>query len=416
MGKNFLWNTIGNILYLFSLWLITIIITIVVGYEENGVFTIAMSLANVFYVFSSYGLRGFQVSDIKKKYSDDIYVSNRFMTTIASLIVIFISALIMRYNWYTILIIMLFMVFKSFESVSDVFHGILQNDNKLNIAGISLSVKGISSAIGFTLILFLTKQMWIGLLFLVLIAFLIFVFFDLKMSGYKINLKVLLNKEILKGSFKLMKEALPMMLFMMTTPLLASIPKVILEKFYDATILGIYSSISTPSVIVSTLTTCVMTPLLPIWTKLFNNKDSKTLGKSFLFSCIITALIGVFGMIFSYFFGDFFLTLVFGESISPYSFYLTYVMLISTITALTMCCNSYMVIARKLYTLLAMSFFGCLLCLAMSLIFIKEKEILGVIIALIISETIQLFIMLLYIAINLFRLKKTSIVLNDMGK
>ena len=75
-------NTFGNMVYLVTLWLLTVITTQLLGYEAVGNLTLAMAIGNIIVLFQSYGVRGFQASDITFVYSPDVYFRSRLITVI----------------------------------------------------------------------------------------------------------------------------------------------------------------------------------------------------------------------------------------------------------------------------------------------------------------------------------------------
>ena len=65
-----LYNSVGFIVYLFCQWLITIVVVRLSNYEDAGILSLAMSINNILYAISTFGLRNYQVSDIENKYSN----------------------------------------------------------------------------------------------------------------------------------------------------------------------------------------------------------------------------------------------------------------------------------------------------------------------------------------------------------
>ena len=92
------WNTWGSVIYLGVQWLQTILVVRLLGYEEAGIFSLAMSITNTFYAISVYGMRNFQISDIKKKYSAGNYVLSRVVTGGISLIMCSVFAIVNGYR------------------------------------------------------------------------------------------------------------------------------------------------------------------------------------------------------------------------------------------------------------------------------------------------------------------------------
>ena len=83
--KSIIWNSAGSMVYLITQWLISVLVVRLSGVETAGVLTLAMSVNNVFYSIAMQGIRNYQVSDMKEKYTSGIYVSSRLIICILSL-------------------------------------------------------------------------------------------------------------------------------------------------------------------------------------------------------------------------------------------------------------------------------------------------------------------------------------------
>ena len=72
--ENIIWNTVGSIIYMVTQWLITILVVRIAGVDTAGNLTLAISVNNIFYSIAMFGIRNYQVSDVKEKYSNNIYI------------------------------------------------------------------------------------------------------------------------------------------------------------------------------------------------------------------------------------------------------------------------------------------------------------------------------------------------------
>ena len=72
LSKDILWNTIGTFSYMFALWLVSIMTTNFLGYEQAGVFSLCLVASNIATSFGSYYVRVYYASDINKRFSDPI--------------------------------------------------------------------------------------------------------------------------------------------------------------------------------------------------------------------------------------------------------------------------------------------------------------------------------------------------------
>lgn len=140
--KNILWFSFGNIIYLGTQWLITVMVARYSGLNDAGILSLAMSISATFQTIAFFGMRNYQVSDIEGKYSNSLYIQSRFFTCFTALIFCWFFVLFNRYRLNQSIAILLFMCFRLSEAFSDVLHGILQKNNRLDLAGKGFFIKG----------------------------------------------------------------------------------------------------------------------------------------------------------------------------------------------------------------------------------------------------------------------------------
>ncbi len=137
-----LWNSFGSIVNLACQWLITILIVrLGSGYEASGVFSLAMSIYNIFAPIAQYRMYTYQVSDVENENTTGEYLAFRFFTCGVAL------ALCTGYSLFTceseaIAAILLYAVYKSISLVVDI--GALgdQRHHRMDYIGKSLSLGG----------------------------------------------------------------------------------------------------------------------------------------------------------------------------------------------------------------------------------------------------------------------------------
>ena len=163
--SSYIWNMAGSMLNAFQSVIFLMILTRVVGLTEAGVFTIAYADANLFLNIGKFGMRYFQVSDVKQQYSFTAYKRSRYISTllmfIVSLIFLLYTANLNGYSMHKSLVIMWMCLFKMVDSIEDVFHGRLQQEGRLDIASKMLTLRTSSTILVWTAVLIITDdQMW----------------------------------------------------------------------------------------------------------------------------------------------------------------------------------------------------------------------------------------------------------------
>ena len=397
MKECVLWNAAGNIIYLAAQWIVTIIVTRATGYVDAGILSIAMSLSATFQTIAMFGIRNFQVSDVNSKYSDTTYVNFRTICCSASLISCMAVALIAQYTIGQCVAILLFMLFRLAESYSDVLHGIAQKNNRLDIAGKAFTVKAIISTGLFFAGYFSTMNLNVGLLLMAISSWLTTLFYDFvvirKISDFRLF-------EPIKNSLPLFKEAWPLCTYLFLYSGISTMPKLILEKLCDNVLLGAYSSIFAPALLIQAATGYIYAPFATSFAML--RKDNNKRGFIGLMLKLIFAilLIGLFIFIASIFLGEFALSIIFGETIAEYTYLLTPILIATVCMSIFGFLCMLEVIIRDFWGLIASCLIGFSSVVALSFVFIPYMKADGASLALIISTLVAILIMLIHILIK----------------
>ena len=98
LKKNFIWNSVGSIIYSFTSLFYMIISTRVLGIDKAGIFTFAFSTANILQVLGIYAGRTYQVTETNEKISDSDYYYNRIFSCIFMVIIGFMFCLYKDYT------------------------------------------------------------------------------------------------------------------------------------------------------------------------------------------------------------------------------------------------------------------------------------------------------------------------------
>ena len=138
-ASNFIWNSIGGCLNAGQSVIILMVISRVCGLEAAGIFSIAFATGNLFMYLGNYGVRNYQVSDLKEKASFPAYVCHRVLTValmlLASAVYVSWSLLYGGYSAYKAGCVMAMCVLKAVDCMEEVFEGRYQQRGRLDRAG-----------------------------------------------------------------------------------------------------------------------------------------------------------------------------------------------------------------------------------------------------------------------------------------
>lgn len=396
----------GYIAYLLSQWIVSIVIVNITGLEDAGYFGVAMTLTSVFYMVASYGIRSYQISDLKPLFSDESYIAARVLTTVIGFLLCMSYSILSGYDVKQIIIIGTYMLFKCCEALYDVLHGIWQKRNKLKMVGKSLLIKAFINALCFLVPYVVLKDLIIGLLSMFISA-VVLLGAD---YGYTIKcfVKMSLSKVNSKSITNLLKATFVMMLLIMCAPTLVAIPRIVLERTAGREILGIYTSLATPTTLISAFASTVFLPLIPKYTVAYEEKDGKKIYNLIATSSLIMVGIGIMASIAIVFLGYWAVNLVYGEVVAEYYQYMHGVVLSVVLSSIIMCLNNLLTGVRKLNFELGFMLSGCIVCLIVSMILVPKYSMIGAISAAVIAQLVQVGMEMIYIIGLVKKLKTTE--------
>lgn len=297
MKKNFIWNMVGGTVYPFISLVLLIIVTRINGENDAGIFTYAFTLTLLFAYVSQYFGRTYQVTDINKNITNKDFLISRYITCIISVIMTIILIFINSYDMYKITIIVLLTIWKTIESIIEVFFGMLHKNNELYKVGESLFLRTVIIIAVFFIIDKITKNLIYSTLSLSISVIFVFLIYDLK-NLKKLSLKnehysVENIKRIIKTGF------LPFAINVLSYYYINS-TKLSLEGILSNDIQAIFGILIMPTTVMLLFNQYIIAPLLTKIRELINENKYLELRRLttklillVLFLGIITTILGV---------------------------------------------------------------------------------------------------------------------------
>ena len=157
--KVFFWNILGSMSSAAVSVILLFIVTRALNSASADTYSFAYAIANLFVIVASFQVRDFQATDIREKYSFDTYFVTRIISNVA-MVLLLVTYLIFNTNTHSnIGIIFWVSFFRVSEALSDVFQGLFQQKERLDIAGKSLFLRNTISTIVFALTLVISKNL-----------------------------------------------------------------------------------------------------------------------------------------------------------------------------------------------------------------------------------------------------------------
>ena len=328
--RNFIWNAVGNITYLMCQWLITVLVPVLGNFEDAGVLSVAMSVSATCQTLAMFGIRNFQVSDVDGKYEDSCYVALRALTCGGAMAVCLIFSLCAGYGGGQFLAITLFMIFRLAETYSDVLHGIAQKNGRLYIGGISFFMKGIGLLICFFAGFKLTGSLNVGLLAMTVFSCASTVIYDLSRVR---RLAVFRLTDSLKNCGRLALETLPLCVYLFLFSAVCTLPKLILESVSGEAVLGIYSSIYAPAMLLQAASGYLYTPFATHFATYRKDGKQAEFKRMLIKIAAVILALALLAVGAAIVLGEFALVLLFGEEIRPHVDLLIPILVVNFVSA-----------------------------------------------------------------------------------
>lgn len=386
---NIFYNSFGTMFYYGCQWLTTLLVVRLSGFEDAGNYSLALTFTAAFGILALFNTRQYQVSDVIGEYTDQTYIRSRIVAIILAFFICFFGLLCNDYTLYQNAVILLYMLYKCAEAYIDVFHGIDQKNGRMDYICYSYMARGVFMFAGFCGVLYLTKNLVYAVGTMALVTILTAVFYDRRMAGRFMKPESVKDAQAWKH---LMIAMIPLVVVAVTNNLSISLPKYFLERYADATELGYYSSVATPSMIVQVGANTIFVPLItPLADKLKEN-DRKGFTDILKKVAVVFLVLSVCAVIVSALLGEWFLVLVFKEEIRPYTYLFVPIILSTLMISINACLFPVCTVLREIKGQLAVGICGLISSLIASVICVKLYGMNGVVIALLITLGIQIII------------------------
>ena len=310
-----------------------------------------MSITNFFFIFAVYGIRAFQVSDTANEFSDDVYVNARIMTCITSILLCAIFLIISGYTAYQYAVVIIYMVFRGFEAFADVFHGIQQKHWRMDYVGISLGIRGLLS-LGVFIVLGWLYGLLAAVIGMAVTAALVVLLFDLYNARKLSVFSLALSFSKFNRSLALLKICFPMLISGGILVIVPSFVRLQVEIVYGTDELGIFSTVTTPTLIVQILASFLILPAVGIFSSAFEAGNYRKFIKIFIMIAVLITGVALVAYIGSLFLGEWGLVFLFGGGVKAYSYLLPQAIIVSGFTGLIWYVNMVFTVIRDFKGLL----------------------------------------------------------------
>ncbi len=187
LRANFSWTFVGNVVYAGCQWGMLVVLAKLGSPEMVGQFALGLAIAVPVMAFATLKTRLVQATDAKREYLFGDYLGLRLITTALALLVIAGVVLVSGYRLETALVILAIGVAKTFESISDVFYGLLQQRERMDRVAKSLMIRGVLSLLALSVGVYLTGSVFWGVVILAIAWASVLIGYDIRSGALMLS-------------------------------------------------------------------------------------------------------------------------------------------------------------------------------------------------------------------------------------
>jgi O-antigen/teichoic acid export membrane protein len=140
---NFSWTLFGNLAQAVCRYATLILLVHLCGLEAAGLYALAMALCTPIWSLALLGLRGALTTDARNEFAFADYLAVRWISSAVAMIAIAATVLLGGYGRDAVAIILLVAAAKFFENLSDIFHGRLQQHERMDWVAVAMAIRGL---------------------------------------------------------------------------------------------------------------------------------------------------------------------------------------------------------------------------------------------------------------------------------
>lgn len=266
--------------------------------ELVGRFALGFAVTAPIVMLTNLQLRGVQATDARHTHRFGEYLALRLFAAPVALTIVAVVTVASGYGWQAALVILAVGLAKAFESVSDVFYGLLQQHEQMDRIAKSMMLKGPLSLVALGLVVYLTGNVLWATLALAAVWALLLLVYDVPNGARVLRLAARSDEyrdmsETLRPVWnvgrlaRLAWLALPLGIVMMLGSLTTNIPRYFIEHFNGSAELGIFAAMGYIMIAGTTIVDALGQSATPRLAKLYAAGD--TAG----FRSLVVKLLGI---------------------------------------------------------------------------------------------------------------------------
>ena len=314
LKSNVLWLSSSRFVYAIMQWLTVISIARLGNAEMLGLYTYSVALISPIIILSQLNMRSFVVTDAISKYEYSEYYTTRMIMTVVVFACSIIYIVFFNKDLMLLWVLLLVLVFKCIESMSDILNAFQQKSEKMSIVATSNILRGclLFASVGFSL--YVLDSLATGLILVSIIWLSIFIFFDM-FNLKQLNIKLTLEKE---KSYAIIRECFPLGVIGALVSVSLYVPSYVIESNYGYKEVGVFASLMYFLLIGRLFIGSIVQAIAPKVSRICVGNTKTSIIKLALMLISSGVLFAMLFIVFMSYLGESLLLLIYGEEFVQY--------------------------------------------------------------------------------------------------
>ncbi len=259
LARNFSWTLAGNVVYTGCQWAMLTALAKLGSPGMVGQFVLGLAVTAPVIMFSNLQLRAVQATDATHEYGFGDYLGLRLVCTLLAVAAIIAVTFLSGHKGETAAVILAVGAAKAFESISDIYYGLLQQRERMDYIARSMMMKGPLSLIALAMGSYVTGRIFWGACAMALVWGMVLILYDIPVAWIVLSGENgrTVEREGPRSILAAMKPrwnssvlgiltwcSLPLGLVMMLISLNANIPRYFIVHYLGTEQLGIFAAMA----------------------------------------------------------------------------------------------------------------------------------------------------------------------------
>lgn len=268
--REFIWNTIGSMVFSVFNAVTLMFCTRLNGVEIAGIFSICYATCCILNAIGDMGIRIFQVTDTKREYKYEDYFYSRIYAIALMLIIGAVFVAVTGYSNEKLFIFVILISIRVLDNFSETFQAEFQLNDRLDLAGKSLLFRNSVEMLSFIIFNKITNNIYISFGAMLLFGVVVLIFYEFKNIRKYVNTKLSYNYEKVK---KILKESIPLGISTLFNMYVINAVKYAIEKYGNNEMQTYFNILYMPTFVINLVSLLLIKPFLKVFGEYWNNKE-----------------------------------------------------------------------------------------------------------------------------------------------